>query len=460
MLGRYDTPRPLSQAISDWAICTPCDEALEPSSGSGVFVLSLVHRLRQLGQKNPQKQIWACDIDPDACAQTKRATRLADSHVWTDDFLSLVSPNGVKGRKFDCIVGNPPYISLHRMPLDQRQRAVQTTKRLMLNLGGRASLWAYFLSASVHALRLGGRIAFILPESTLHAEYALSVVRVLARSFQRCTLVSLRERCFASDGAAERVVLLLADGFCSTARATDVSLHECISADDAIRTLATMRSTPITGLPRLNGHAVPHLLRSNVEPMIEIDTAPHSRSLGDLADVRIGVVTGADHFFLLTENQRKEIRLRRAWLTPSLPRFQQCRALSFTRTDWRQLCDRGEKCWLLSPKDEVVSAALCSYLDQFPVTERERNSTFRKRSLWYSPVMGQKPHAFLRYMGVAGPRIAFARFHVTCPNTIHRVYFNQGVLALERKAIVDFRYTPPTVNCQPNLKDGPTDLEY
>jgi adenine-specific DNA-methyltransferase len=435
-LGRYDTPRPLSQAVADWAIRKRSDEALEPSSGSGVFVLSLAHRLRDLGNKNPNQQLWACDIDPAACAQTKQASGLLHNHVWNDDFLALVSINGAHDRKFDCVVGNPPYISLHRMLKDQRERAKAAADRLKLNIDRTASLWAYFLAATTHTLRPGGRVAFILPESLLHAEYAVRIVRHFASSFVECTLVSIRERCFVSNGAAERVVLVLANGFRRESGPTEIALHECVTAENAVSFLTRLSNGEMPSLPTLNGHAVPHLLPATVEPALRLSAAPGSHSFGEFADIKIGVVTGADDFFVISEPERKKLKLRRAWLIPLLPRFQECKGLTYKSTDWQKLRDRGEKCWLLSPQEKTSSVALGRYLATFPAERKKVNRTFTKRRLWFAPTLGRKPHAFLRYMGATGPRLAFARFDLSCTNIIHRVFFRPQVSPLERKAIL------------------------
>ena len=154
--------------------------------------------------------------------------------------------------------------------------------------------------------------------------------------------------------------------------------------------------------------------------------------------MKIGVVTGADYFFLLTEKERQQWKLRRSWLTPLLPRFQECGGLSFCKTDWVKIRNDGKKCWLISPSLLVKknSSALRAYFRRFPIKLRKRNKTFFKRRLWFAPVMGKKPHAILRYMGATGPRIAFFRFHATCTNIIHRIYFKKELTPLMRKALV------------------------
>jgi adenine-specific DNA-methyltransferase len=436
-LGRYDTPRPLSQAIADWAVRAIDDVALEPSSGAGVFVQSFAHRLIQLGRTQPNRQLWACDIDVKACEQTEHNCNLSSRHIWNEDFLSIVNTDGINGMKFNCVAGNPPYISLHRMPLAQRQRALKAVERLKLSVGGRASLWAYFLETSIHVLKIDGRAAFILPESVLHAEYALSTVRSFAKFFQRCALVSIRERCFISDGAEERVVVVLADGFDSVEKSTDITLHECITAAEAVRVIGTIQQKTKNVLPVLNGHAVPHLL-PKMDSLVDISNVPNSHLFNDFADVKIGVVTGADHFFLLTEKEKRQWKIRRSWLTPLLPRFQECSGLTFCKADWTKIQKEGKKCWLISPSllEKKKSSALRLYFRRFPIKLRKKNKTFFKRKLWFAPVKGKKQHAFFRYMGATGPRIAFSRFHSTCTNIIHRIYFKRGISPLVRKAII------------------------
>ena len=436
-LGRYDTPRPLSQVIADWALRSIDDIALEPSSGAGVFVQSFAHRLIQLGRTQPNRQLWACDIDVTACEQTERNCNLSSRHIWNEDFLSIVNTDGINGMKFDCVAGNPPYISLHRMPLAQRARALKAVERLKLSVGGRASLWAYFLEASIHVLKTNGRAAFILPESVLHAEYALSTVRSFAKYFKKCALVSIRERCFTSDGAEERVVVLLADGFNGVEKSTDITLHECITAANAVCLIGSIQQESKNILPVLNGHAVPHLL-PRADSIIDISNVPNSHLFTNFADVKIGVVTGADYFFLLTEKEKQQWKIRRSWLTPLLPRFQECVGLTFCKTDWAKIRKEGKKCWLISPSllEKKNSSALRLYFRRFPIKLRGKNKTFSKRRLWFAPVMGKKPHAFLRYMGATGPRIAFSRFNSTCTNIIHRIYFKKEISPLMRKAII------------------------
>ncbi len=435
-LGRYDTPRPLSQAIVDWAVRSPNADVIEPSSGSGVFVRSILHRLRELGRDQPECKVWACDIDSAACLQTASSGKFQPDHIINGDFLSLLSGGAFfLNRKFDCVVGNPPYVSLHRMSSQQRQAARSAAERLNISLDKKASLWAYFIIGATCILKEKGNLAMILPESILHADYARGLMRVISRYYSKCFLLSIRERCFLNDGADERVVALLGESLLAENAETEILLHECETAQEAAGFLSALPTNQGTNLlARMNGHAVPHLIAANASVKIDLDKVPGIQTLGQLAEIKIGVVTGANDFFLLTEAERKQWHLRESSLTPILPRFRACDGLEFCKEDWERLRDSGERCWIISPSEQDISIPLHEYLDQYPIEKRTTNRTFEKRNLWYSTEMGEQPHAFLRYMGTIAPRLALAGFDVTCTNTIHRVYFKSRN-SLFRKAI-------------------------
>jgi tRNA1(Val) A37 N6-methylase TrmN6 len=435
-LGRYDTPRRLAQAIANWAIRHSTDEILEPSSGSGVFVQSALARLTRLGNPNSKKQVWACDVDPNALSQTICNTGLHPFRAWQADFLSLVDDKGAMGRRFTCVIGNPPYISLHRMPMRQRTRARKTIARLGAKLDFKASLWAYFVIAASRSLRENGRMAMILPETALHAEYARELLTQIARRFALCRLVSMRERCFLNDGTAERVVILLADSYQATETKGNIEMRECQDISETRSFLKEAIASQLTpALPQLNGHAVPYLLREGCVLDVDLARAPESRRLGDIATVKIGVVTGANDFFLLSEPERKHWRLPASAVVRLLPRFLHCTGLFFGAEDWRQIRTAGKQCWLLRPKANENRKTVLRYLANYRKTDREKNVTFNKREPWYRVEMGQSAHAFLRYMGALSPRMALSRGYATCTNTIHRVYFKKGISKLQRQAI-------------------------
>jgi adenine-specific DNA-methyltransferase len=435
MLGRYDTPRPLSQAMADWAIREAGDSVLEPSSGSGVFLRSASRRLRELGATDPADQIWGCDIDPAAVAQSRYCLQQHYDHVVSGDFLTLIDSAGFVGRKFKCIVGNPPFISMHRMDSQQRAQASALIARSGVQIDRKASLWAYFLAGATCALSSGGNLALILPEAALHAQYGKAVLSRIADCFRAGMILGIRERCFVGDGAAERIVLFLGEHYVGENARACWALEECGSVKAAIELLQNRagrcRSPDSEGVTT----AAP-LMMSRLHPGAEkILDIPCSTSLAEIAEIRIGVVTGADRFFVLSEPRRKELRIPLSAVIPLMKDFRLSAGISYQKKDWQRSRNSASPCWLLVPRAREKSKAVLSYLDSFPKDEIDRNCTFSKRKPWYVPTLGRYPDAFLRYMGGSGPRILLAGFAATCTNSVHRIYFKKAGDHLLHKAI-------------------------
>lgn len=435
VLGRFDTPRPLAQALTNWAVRDGSETVLEPSCGGGVIVKSALSRLAELGSTRPDRQIWACDIDPRALIETRRNVAPDEPNLVLGDFLSLTS-SSFGGSTFNAIVGNPPYVRLHTMDAATRRTARNALPAQSL-VDGKASLWAYFPIHSFKFLAAGGRMGWILPETILHSEYGKQILSWAAQNFHRCIAVSLRERCFLSNGANERVVVLLLSG--AGARAErEVEMIEFASANECISALCGLAHPQSPHLPQLNGHAVPHLV-SDVATVTAhtMEIASDLRRFGEFADVKIGVVTGDNDFFLLTAQDRSFAKLSARHFKRVVGKFANLGGgFNFTEEKARQNSDsESARSWMLCPAPTSADTKLAEYLGKYSSDAIAGNSTMAKRLNWQVPQLGAVPHAFFQYMGKHGPRMVLNGAGHYCTNTIHRIFFERQVSQARRRAI-------------------------
>jgi len=434
-LGRFDTPRPLAQALTDWAVRDGSETVLEPSCGGGVIVKSVIARLAELGSRKPSRQIWACDIDPRALAETRRNVAPNEPNLVLGDFLSS-HESVFGGTKFSAIIGNPPYVRLHTMDAATRETARKALPVPGL-LDAKASLWAYFPIHSFKFLAIGGRMGWILPETILHSEYGKQILRWATRNFDRCIAVSLRERCFLADGAKERVVVLLLGG-AGGQSAREIEMIEFVSANECISALPGLAHPQSPHLPQLNGHAVPHLVSASAAIAAQaMETAGDFKRFGNFADVKIGVVTGDNGFFLLTEAQRSSAGLKARHFQRVVGKFANLGVgFHFAEKKMKQCSESGsERAWLLCPAPTSVDARLAEYLGTYSRTAIAQNRTMAKRMNWQVPQLGAVPDAFFQYMGKTGPRIVLNEVGHYCTNTIHRIFFTKRLSKAERRAI-------------------------
>ena len=104
--GAYYTPLPLAKAIIGLLSSKKFGDILEPSCGDGVFI----DGLSQLGLLEKVHSITAVEIESNEAE--KVSCNYSDTqcvNVLKDDFFNFYERN-VNSRKFDLILGNPPYI--------------------------------------------------------------------------------------------------------------------------------------------------------------------------------------------------------------------------------------------------------------------------------------------------------------------------------------------------------------
>src|SRR5262249_19095312 len=120
----------------------------------------------------------------------------------------------------------------------------------------------------------------------------------------------------------------------------------------------------------------------------------------------LGTVTGANHYFAISEVTRRKWRLDERLLRPiSPPGTKHLKGLSFTRAQWEVLKGDGHRVWLLCPDPKSRSSALKAYTDY---GEREGINDAYKctvRTPWWRPPVVPEPDLFFTYMSHRYPRL-------------------------------------------------------
>jgi hypothetical protein len=387
-----------------------------------------------LGNTQPETCIFGCDVDHNAFEiLDQHLDRVsAEAHFIQGDFLSF-DPADFPRSEFDVVIGNPPYVSLHNMSPAQRAAAQEAISRAGFALGAKASLWAYFVLHSIQFLRRGGRMAWVLPGSLLHSDYSIAVRNTLQATFQRCLAVTLDERLFLEEGTEESSVVLLCEGLGGSpgaaidlAKAADLSELQARIEDWAGGQWqgSKWEDRPLLGL----------LSNKVTERYLSIES--NAQPLSNYISVLIGIVTGANKFFVLNEAAVEQHMLPDDLIVPIVARFSQCRGLSLSLADLQELRNAGLRCLFLDTRRATsVEGALAEYLATFSPEERAENKTFQKRTVWHQPDDGKVPDAFFSCMQADGPTLVLNKARVTCTNTVHRIFFKDGVSQDQRKLI-------------------------
>src|SRR5258708_33624825 len=129
--GGYYTPPAIADFLIEWALNGDNSVSiLEPSMGDGVFIKSLADRLASKGEKSAQigKTIWGVEFFGEEIQKAKeglkgKGYKPENFNLIEGDFFSIFKKN-LADKKFDVVLGNPPFIRFQDFPEEQRDLAL------------------------------------------------------------------------------------------------------------------------------------------------------------------------------------------------------------------------------------------------------------------------------------------------------------------------------------------------
>jgi len=405
---------------------------LEPSCGDGSFLAAAASRLLELGAQRPAvaQQIRGVEItEVEAEKARARLSALVGSRgvdaVATGDFFEWWVE--AADTRFDCVVGNPPFIRYQSFPEPARSRGMEIMRSLGLMPNKLTNIWVPFVAAAVASLRPGGRLALVLPAELLQVTYASQLRSFLADRFTRVDIVACNELFF--DRAQQEVVLLLADGALAEAsekNACKVALTEAKRVEDITG------KSPAVVLKKASPKSVRHDSEKWLKYFLSAKEIAFMRALRDsdavvplshYADVDVGVVTGKNAFFVLTQEQVDEHDLDE-YVTPLVGRSAQLRGARLTTTEWRSLAKSGERVFLFHVPTTVnggLSEAGKRYVQLGEELEVHRGYKCSVRKPWYSVPSVYEPDCFFFRQIYDFPRLVVNTAGATSTDTIHRM---------------------------------------
>lgn len=353
---------------------------------------------------------------------------LRSDQMRTGDLLSIDAKE--VGGRFGAILGNPPYIRHHRLDDELTERGRTSARALGIELNGRSDAWTYFCAHLMSFLAENGRLALVLPGSILHADYAGPLLSALGSGRGETQLIRIRKRVFP--GVQERTVVLLVDrrGAARTALIPR-QLADIAELGRALRAQRQARAIQVPHTPeaplnkptrsRLNDTRLPWRLSHKEAALYEEVCAQDAvHELGDLVTIRIGVVTGANDFFVRNADEISHLGEQGASL-PIVTRGGWLRAPHWRAADQRNAEDKPSRLLLIDPTCKPTGS-LEKDIERAETLGLHERHHCSKREPWYSITDTQVPQLFLPYMGSSPPMLVVNDARSTCTNTIHRLW--------------------------------------
>lgn len=418
--GGYYTPSAVARFLAGWALAGGRDRlVLEPSCGDGAFLPAI----DAAGAR--ACEVVACELEPsEAAAARERAAALErvrlDLHA--GDFLAWALARLERPLGCDAAVGNPPFIRYQYLPEAQQAVAERLFGALELPFTRHVNAWVPFVVAALHHLRPGGRLAMVVPSELLHVLHAQGLRDQLLARCARVLVVDPEELLFA--GTLQGTALLLAEKALGAA-ACELSIAPVRDLAFLDRPAEELWTSATSEVAELRGRKWMRALLSPREraALAAFAACPGVTAFARVASVDVGIVTGANGFFLVPDAVVAEHRLER-WARPMFGRSSHVRGVVYDAADHARNRREGLPANFIdfgATPSSRLSAAARRYLARGEAEGLPGRYKCRTRSPWWNvPSVSVAPVAMLK-RSHHFPRLVLNRVGALTTDTAYRI---------------------------------------
>ena len=392
LLGVYYTPDKLADYLLSQCPNEQFYTVFDPSCG-GCSLLDAAKRRYE----NSRLQCFGCD---------KKFLNRRDSGIVLKEinFFDYSDKYG-----FDLIVTNPPFVRYDKCD-DSGMNWLRGCGIQGFNVDKRSDIWVYFIIKGMFHLKDGGCLAAILPWSFVQANYSAGMRKYLRLNFGkiRCQMISVQ--CF-SDTAQKVVLLWLEDKGSRKGAVVQFSMSNNITNSTSVQFDKVSANAWDEG-----SFWYDYCFKYKSDSV---------HSLSQFCDVKIGVVTGANDFFIRTKD---------AWKREGVT----CRDTKSIITSGKEL-----QAWLLDSKRAGIKrivqinakneGRLRAIIKKGELAGYDTRVHCKNRKIWYSlNLPEQVPDAFFSYRASSVPLMSINSLGVHCTNSVLAMYFHENVTLLQQ----------------------------
>jgi predicted RNA methylase len=306
-IGQFATPPALAAAILEqtrWLLpATQPIRFLDPALGTGAFFSALFSVF-------PDERIafaHGYEIDPHYGEAARLLWRDHRAEVVIDDFTCATLPTS-DDERFNLIICNPPYVRHHHLAADTKKRLqAQVAQTAHAKISGLAGMYAYFILLAHAWLQDGGIGGWLIPSEFMDVNYGGALRHYLT---SQVTLLDVHrfdpDEVQFDDALVSSVVVWFR-------KKTPPAHHDVrFSFGGSLEQ------------PRFVQHIALTALRDEAKwtrfPKQSVRSTKNTElHFRELFEIRRGIATGANDFFILTKDEIRQHALPSEFLTPILP---------------------------------------------------------------------------------------------------------------------------------------------
>ena len=286
--GAYYTPLTLAEKIvtyykGDTSIRT----VLEPSCGDGVFFDALIKQNLISSFSN----LTGIEIVKDETEKlSEKLSCYPNIKIKNADFFDFYKQN-VDEKRYDLILGNPPYIRYQYLTEAQRAEMSEILTSHEMKSNKLINTWVAFVVACVHLLSRNGKIAFVIPAEILQVAYAEDLRIFLSHNLSNITLLAFKDLVFPD--IEQEIVALIGE---KTSAQKGIRIVELQNLDDLnIESIRTEEFQPLSNVHEKWTKYFTSKKETDLITSVKKDS--RFQKLSDCALINVGVTTGNNKYF-------------------------------------------------------------------------------------------------------------------------------------------------------------------
>lgn len=381
---------------------------LEPSSGAGIFIKAL------LSIDANYHSIDAVEYDVEAFNKSN-AFRNKKINIFNDDFLFWE-----KRKKYDLILGNPPYIMKKSLSNEQAEKSKLIHIKAGLKNREISNIWTPFVIKSAEILTEDGILGFVLPTELLQVNYAKEIREFLLEKFQRVEVISFKSLAF--ENLEQDTVILLA--YKKPTRRKGLYFAEVTSVDEL--TTKKIKYEKHHGDKEAKWSS--YILTEGEIAFIK-NISEKCSKVSDLCTSVAGIVTAANDYFILSKDEVEQYNLEKYVKKIIKKGLYVNGSAELAEEDYLRLKDEDRPCYLLDLNefsDEKFTDGLKDYLNYGVSLKIPDRYKCKLRKRWFDVPSVWKSEGFFFKRSHLYPKLLVNKADVHVTDSAYRIRMNDG----------------------------------
>lgn len=440
--GSYYTPKRLADYIvyrlfgevkSDYKFDGTTLDVLEPSVGGGMFLDALLNGNYYADRypiEIPKLRVDAVEINREVSLSTKKRTQAYEESkgsvkVVNKDYLEHFLANN---KKYDLIIGNPPYVRRRNMDPEQRELCAEVHKATGLRDINPKNLWTSFLVGAKESLKKKGVIAFVLPTDLLQVKYSEEIREMLLRDFDRVEIFTFNWLAFKKFDDIEQdvVILICSNGHGKRDEAEFWHINSEKDLDKPKITPDSSNTKRIT-LNKWTNYALTGEELQFLDNLYNEMIKP--KTVRDYCESGAGIVTAANDYFIINRHKVDKYSLSDITKSTIKKSSSMFPAIVLTKDDLDKKEREGSEILFVDFPDKPKTELPENYKDYLEKGEQEgihQRYKMLLRDNWYAVPSVWSSEAFFTKRSHLYPRIIINEGNAYVTDAFYRIRMREG----------------------------------